>query len=126
MVKTKLAIEFSHKYTKLAIMPTLASEALHVKTKYSSNKMLPPVSTEPRQIMNLWFQVQQSPFYTNWAFACKTETFGSLYSHALLIVNMSSKLKNQVVHEQKFKNLLSSKYPVSVKRRMFDLESEVH
>ena len=34
---------------------------------------------------NLRFQVQHSPFYTNLIFACKTETLGSLYSHALLI-----------------------------------------
>ena len=32
-----------------------------------------------------------------------TETLGSLYSHALLILTESSKSKNQVVHEQKFK-----------------------
>ena len=31
---------------------------------------------------NLWFQVQNYPFWTNLAFACKTETIGSLYSHA--------------------------------------------
>ena len=46
----------------------------------------------------LLFQAQHSPFYTNLTFACKTEPLGSLYSHALL----------KVVHEQKFKDLLSS------------------
>ena len=57
---------------------------------------------------NLWFQVQHYPFWTKLAFACKTETLGSLYSHALLILTKSSKSKNQVVHEQKFKDRLSS------------------
>ena len=35
---------------------------------------------------NLSFQVQHSPFWTKLTFACKTETLGSLYSHALLII----------------------------------------
>ena len=41
--------------------------------------MLPTVGIEPRQTLII------SPFYTNLAFACKTETLGSLYSHAVLI-----------------------------------------
>ena len=45
---------------------------------------------------------------TDLTFACKTETLGSSYSHALLIPLKSSKSKYQVVHEQKFKDLLSS------------------
>ena len=45
--------------------------------------MLPPVSIEP---LDLWSQVQHAPLYTNLAFACNTETLGSLYSHALLIL----------------------------------------
>ena len=48
----------------------------------------------------LWFQVQHYPFWTNLAFACKTETLGSLYGHALFILTKSSKSNNQVVHEQ--------------------------
>ena len=56
-------------------------------------------------------------------YACKTETLGSLYSHALLILLKSSKSKHQVVHEQKFKDLLSSSCQVSVDRRVLDLES---
>ena len=32
----------------------------------------------------LWFQVQHYPFWTNLAFACKTETLSSLYSYAIL------------------------------------------
>ena len=44
--------------------------------------MLPPSGNRTRA---LWFQVQHYPFYTNLTFACKTETLGSLYSHALLI-----------------------------------------
>ena len=54
------------------------------------------VSIEP---LDLWFQVQHVPLYINLAFACKTETLSSLYSHALLILTKSSKSKHQVVHE---------------------------
>ena len=52
--------------------------------------MLPPVGIEP---LDLWFQVQNSPFWTNLAFACKTKTLGPLYSHALSILPKSSKSK---------------------------------
>ena len=41
------------------------------------------------------------------AFACKTDTLGSLYSHPVLILTETSKSKNQVVHEQKFKHMTS-------------------
>ena len=58
-------------------------------------------------------------------FPSKTETLGSLYSHALLIPLKLSKSKYQVVHEQKFKDLLSSTCQVSVERIVLDLESEV-
>ena len=54
---------------------------------------------EPGPLMNLWFQVQHSPFWTKLTFTCKNETLGSLISHALLILTESSKSKNQVVHE---------------------------
>ena len=57
-------------------------------------------------------------------FACKTETSVSIYSHTLLIPLKSSKSKYQVVHEQKFKDLLSSICQVSVERRVLDLESK--
>ena len=67
-----------------------------------------------------------APFYTNLTCACNSETSGSLYGHALLILTKSSKFKNQVVHEQKFKNLLSSTCQVSVERIVLDLDSEVH
>ena len=50
-----------------------------------------------------------------WHYTCKTETLGSLYSQ---------KSKHQVVHEQKFKDLLSSTCQVSVERIVLDLESE--
>ena len=66
-------------------MPILASEASLCENKNSSNKMLPPVGIETRPLINLWFQVKHSPFWTNLSFVCKTETLGSLYSHALLI-----------------------------------------
>ena len=74
---------------------------------------------------NLWFQVQHSPFWTKLTFASKTETLGSFYSHAVLILTESFKSKNQVVHEQKFKDLLSSTCQVSPERIVLDLESEV-
>ena len=80
------------------------------------------VSIEP---LDLWFQVQHAPLYTNLAFACKTETLSSLYNHALFILTKSPKSKHQVVHEQKFKDLLSSTCQVSVERSMLDLGSEV-
>ena len=76
--------------------------------------MLPPVGIEPRQPLIL------SPM----TFAYKTETLDSLYSHALLILLKSSKSKHQVVHEQKFKDLLSSTCQVSVERIVLDLESK--
>ena len=57
----------------------------------------------PRPLMDFWFQVQHSPFWTKLTFDCKTETSVSLYSYALLILSESSKSKNQVVHEPKFK-----------------------
>ena len=90
------------------------------KQKISVTECYP--SIEP---LDLWFQVQHAPLYTNLAFACKTETVSSLYSHALLILAKSSKSKHQVVHEQKFKDLLSSTCQISVERSMLDLESEV-
>ena len=62
----------------------------------------------------------------SWAFACKTETLGSLYSHALLIPTKSSKSKHQVVHEQKFKDLLSSTCLISSERRVLYLESDIN
>ena len=45
--------------------------------------MLPPVGIER-------LQVQYYPFWTKLIFACKTETLGSLYSHALFIIAKSS------------------------------------
>ena len=42
-----------------------------------------------------------------------------------MILIKSSKSKNQVVHEEKFKDLLSSTYQVSPERIVFDLELEV-
>ena len=41
-----------------------------------------------------------------------------------MILLKSSKSKYEVVHEQKFKDLLSSKCQVSVEGRVLDLESE--
>ena len=94
------------------------------KWKKSCDKMLPPVEITQAS-HSLWFQVQHSPFYTNLAFTWTTETLGCIYSHALLIPTKSSKSKNQVVHEQKFKDLLSSTCQVGVETRVLDLESGV-
>ena len=62
----------------------------------------------------------------NWAFACNTETLGSLYSHALIIPTKSTKSKYQVVHKQKFKDSQSSTCQISSKIRVLDFESEVN
>ena len=99
-------------------MPILASEALFCEIKTIQLQNAPLVSIEQ---LDLWLQVQHAPLYTNLAFACKTETLCSLYSHALLIPLKSSKSKHQVVHEWKFKDLLSSTCQVSVEKSMFDL-----
>ena len=85
--------------------------------------MLPPVGTEPGPVITSDSK-SNTPFWTNLAFSCKTETSGSLHSHVLLILTESSKSKNQVVHEQKFKDLLSSKCQVIVQRIVLDLGSE--
>ena len=103
-------------------MPILTSEALFRENKKIQLQNVTLVSIEP---LHLWSQVQHAPLYTNLTFACKTETLSSLYSHALLILTKSSKSKHQVVHEQKFKDLLSSTCQDSVERSMWDLESEV-
>ena len=55
----------------------------------------------------------------------KTETLGSLYSNALLILTYTSKSKNQMVHEQKFKDPLNSTCQISPERIVLDLESGV-
>ena len=47
-----------------------------------------------------------------------TETLGSLFNHALHILPKSPKSKNQVVHEEKFKDSLTSTCQV----RVSDLE----
>ena len=92
-------------------MPILASEALFRENKKFQLQNVTLVSIEP---LDVWFQVQHAPLYTNLAFTFKTETLSSLYSHALFILTKSSKSKPQVVHEQKFKDLLSSTCQVFV------------
>ena len=52
-------------------------------------------------------------------FACKTDTLGYLYSYRLFHLN-------QVVHEQKFENPLSSTCQISSERRVLDMELEVN
>ena len=55
-----------------------------------------------------------------------TGHLGSVYSHALLILTYTSKSKNQVVHEQKFKDPVSGICQISPEMIVLDLESEVH
>ena len=52
----------------MAIMPILASEALFRENKKFQLQNATLVSIEP---LDLWFQVQHGPLYTNLAFACK-------------------------------------------------------
>ena len=88
-----------------------------------------------QNVLNPWTSDSKSNTlhqnWTNLAFACKTGTLGSLYSHALLIQTKSSKSKFDVhvqiskVHEQIFKDLLSSTCQISSERRVLNLESEV-
>ena len=70
---------------------------------------------EPRGSINiirthyLIYNIQD--FIKQWALACKANNpLGSIYSH---------KSKKQVLHQQNFKDLLSSKCPVRVERSMF-------
>ena len=49
--------------------------------------------------------------------------YRTLYSHTLLILTESSKSKNQVVHGQMFKDLPSSKCPVSEEKSMLDMKT---
>ena len=68
--------------------------------------MLLPMGIEPGTLIAS--DSKSNTLYTNLTFSCKTETLGSLYSHALLMplddpyIVMplkSSKSKYQVVHE---------------------------
>ena len=52
------------------------------------------VTSDEDWTWDFWFQVWHSIFWANLALACKSETFQSLYSHALLILDESSKPKN--------------------------------
>ena len=67
---------------------SVCSYPYRVKTKESSDKMLPTLGIEPGPLI--------------------TSALVSLYSDALLILTKSSKFKNQVVYEKNFKDLLSS------------------
>ena len=68
----------------MAIMPILASDASFRENWIFQLQNATLVSIEP---LDLWFQVQHAPLYTNLAFACKTDTLSSLYSHALFDSN---------------------------------------
>ena len=88
--------------------------------------MIPPTSIELRPLLTSDFKSNTLLSETNLAFAYKTKTSGYLYCHALLILTKSSKSKNPVVHDQKFKALLSSTRWISSEKRVLDLEAEVN
>ena len=81
-----------YKRTTMPIMPVLASEAL-----LHENKNIQWQNVTLQWVLNLglsWTSDSKSNILlslANWAFACKTETLGSLYSHAVLIPTKSSK-----------------------------------
>ena len=60
-----------------------------MKTKISSNKMLPPARIESWPLITSDSE-SNTLLSRLTTFACKTETLGSLYSHALLIIAKSS------------------------------------
>ena len=100
-------------------------DEIYINANIDIREKNPITKYYPQWGLNLWFQVQYSPFWANLAFTCETETLGSLYSHALLILTKSSKSKNQVMHEQEFKDPLSSTCQVSSESSLLYLESEV-
>ena len=106
----------------MAVIPILAAEAL-LRMNKTPVKNVAPSWNRTWASHNLWLQVQHSHFWTKLTFTYKTETLGSLYNHAALILTESVKSKNQVVHEQKFKDLLSSTWQGSPERIALDLES---
>ena len=67
-----------------------------------------------------------NPLLSDLAILCKLRFELTLYTHALLILTYTSKSKDQVVHEQKFKDPLSSTCQVSIERIVLDLESGVN
>ena len=73
--------------------------------------MLPSVGIEPGPLIASDSKSQHFLFWTKLTFTCNTETLGSLYTYAALILT-EFKSKNQVVHEQKFKDLQSSTWQV--------------
>ena len=69
---------------------------------FNNSKKVTSSGARPDARDYYWFK-SPVPNLAKLAFACKCETFRSLYSHALLILT-KSKSKNQVVLEQKFKD----------------------
>ena len=110
-------------------MPILASDFTTLKQKYIQWKMLsPPNGNRTQAWHNLWSQVQHHPFWPKLTFACKTETSGSLHSHALLVIVKSSqflKVQKSTGAWAEVKDLLSSTWQVNVERKVLDLESGV-
>ena len=92
----QMALEFFHIHTE---MPIVAFSSLLCEKKIQWYNVTP----SGNRTQALRFQVQHAPSWATEAIACKAKTLGSLYSRALLILTQSSKSKNQVVHEQKFK-----------------------
>ena len=72
-------------------MPILASEALLHENENPVTKMLPPVEIEPWPLIAS--DSKSNTILSGLAFACKTETLSSLYSHALLILTNSSQVQ---------------------------------
>ena len=79
----------------------------------TTKKKLPAVDLDLMQDIITGLRVQSLTNWAKQAFTFKSESFKSLYIHALLILTKPSKSKNQVVHEQKFKIPLSSTYQFS-------------
>ena len=69
----------------MTIMPILASEVLFRENKKNQLQNATLVSIEQ---LDLWFQVQHAPLYTNLALACKTETLGSLYCYIRILASL--------------------------------------
>ena len=106
-------IEFFHKLDGIGNDASISIWGFTTwKQKKSNEKFYPQWGLN----LGLWLNSDSkssTPFWANWAYTCKTETLGSLYSHALLIPTKWSKSKNQVMHKQKFTDPLSSTCPVS-------------
>ena len=70
----------------------MAAWSLRVNKKISNK--IPVVRMQPgTSAIQVWCSISE-------LFACKSDTLISSYSHASMILNISSKFKDQVVHGQ--------------------------